>query len=183
MASPWQDVQQTSICVRERTNLNFTLLSTESVGMQTLEAGTFTDPERRARHAPPEAHVVQLAAQGAQAGFDVTETLSTGQLSKGHRQILVAAGEASMVCISAIAFHTLLELVGGQVIHELGEDCLSGIHPSLLTIGATSRHPAFAPGSAASNFKSKNESYTLSGVICARYSERPDFSRTLLSRG
>jgi hypothetical protein len=31
------------------------------------------------------------------------------------------------------------------VIHELGEDCLSGIHPSLLTICATRGHPEFAP--------------------------------------
>ena len=36
-----------------------------------------------------------------------------------------------MVRISAITLDTFLELVGGQVIHELGEDSLSGIHPSL----------------------------------------------------
>jgi hypothetical protein len=119
---------------------------------------------------------------GAQAGFDVAETLAVGQLSKGHHQILVAAGEAPMVRISAIALDTLLELVGRQVIQELGEDGLSDIHPSLLTIGAASGHPALAPGSAAINFKSKNESYTLSRVICDRYSERPDFSRTLLTQ-
>jgi hypothetical protein len=85
-----------------------------------------------------------------------------------------------MVRISAIALDTLLELVGRQVIQELGEDGLSGVHPSLLTIGAASGHPALALGSAAINFKSKNESYTLSRVICDRYSERLDFSRTLL---
>jgi hypothetical protein len=50
----------------------------------------------------------------------------------------------------------------------------------LLTIGAASGHPALAPGSAAINFKSKNESYTLSHVICVRYSEQLDFSRTPL---
>jgi hypothetical protein len=66
------------------------------------------------------------------------------------------------------------------VIHELGEDGLSGIHPSLLTIGDASSHPALAPGSAAILFKSKNESYTPSHVICDRYSEQPNFSRTLL---
>jgi hypothetical protein len=104
------------------------------------------------------------------------------QLSKGHRQILVAAGEAPMVRISAIALDTLLELVRGQVIQELEEDGLSSVHPSLLTIADASGHPALAPGSAAINFKSKNESYTLSRVICDRYSEQPDFSRTLLSQ-
>jgi hypothetical protein len=84
------------------------------------------------------------------------------------------------VRISAIALDTLLELVGGQVIHELGEDSLSGIHPSLSAIRAGRGHSALAPGSAAINFKSKTSSYMLSRVICDRYIERPDFSRTLL---
>jgi hypothetical protein len=85
-----------------------------------------------------------------------------------------------MVRISSITLDTLLELVGGQVIDELGEDSLSGIHPSLSKIRAASGHPALAPGSAAIQFKSKNESYTLSLVICDFYRGRPDFSRTLL---
>jgi hypothetical protein len=85
-----------------------------------------------------------------------------------------------MVRISAIALDTLLELVGGQVIHELGEDSLSGIHPSLSAIRAGRGHSVLAPGSTVINFKSKNASYTLSRVICDRYIERPDFSRTLL---
>jgi hypothetical protein len=80
-----------------------------------------------------------------------------------------------------MALNTLLELIGRQVIQELGEDGLAGVHPSLLTIGAANSHPALAPGSAAIIFKSKNESYTLSHVICDRYSEQPNFSRTLLA--
>ena len=67
------------------------------------------------------------------------------------------------------------------MIHELGEDSLSGIHPSLSAIRAGHGHSVLAPDSAAINFKSKNASYTLSRVICDRYSERPGFSRTLLS--
>jgi hypothetical protein len=66
------------------------------------------------------------------------------------------------------------------VIHELGEDSLSGIHPSLSAIRAGHGHSVLAPDSAAINSKSKNASYTLSRVICDRYSERPGFSRTLL---
>jgi hypothetical protein len=66
------------------------------------------------------------------------------------------------------------------MIHELGEDCLSGIHPSLSEIRAVSGHPALALGSAAIHFKSKNGSYTLSHAICDSYSEWPDFSRTPL---
>ena len=68
------------------------------------------------------------------------------------------------------------------MIHELGEDCLSGIHPSLLTIEDAIGHPTLAPCTSAVNFKSKNVSYNLSLVICRGYSDRPDFSRTLLRR-
>jgi hypothetical protein len=90
----------------------------------------------RAHHSSPKSHVVQLAAHRTQAGFDVAETLAVGQLSKGHRQKLAAAREAPMVRISAITLDALLKLVEGQVIHELGEHSLSGIHPSLSEIRA-----------------------------------------------
>jgi hypothetical protein len=50
-----------------------------------------------------------------------------------------------MVRISAIALDALLEIVGGQVIQGLGEDCLSGIHPSLSVIRAGCGHSAPAP--------------------------------------
>ena len=85
-----------------------------------------------------------------------------------------------MVRISSITLDTLLELVGGQVIQKLGEDGLSGIHPSLSAISVVGSHLPIAAGSADVIFKSKNESYTLSLVICDFYRGRPDFSRTLL---
>jgi hypothetical protein len=133
-------------------------------------------------YAPAEAHVVQLAAHGAQAGFDVAKTLAIGQLRKGYSQILVATGEASMVRISAIALDALLEIVGGQVIQGLGEDCLSGIHPSSSAISAIRSHLPIGAGYAGVNFKSKNESYPLRHVLCDDYGRCYDFSRTLLIR-
>jgi hypothetical protein len=60
-----------------------------------------------------------------------------------------------VVRISAIALDTLLELVGGQVIQELGEDGLSGIHPSLSAIGAIEGHSRPTPNPAVFNSKSK----------------------------
>jgi len=105
--------------------------------------------------------VVQLPAHRTQTGFDVAETLAVGQLSKGHCQILVAARKAPMMRISAITLNTFLELVEGQVIHELGEDSLSGIHPSLSEMRADGR--LSAPTSDCSGkFKSKNPSYLIS---------------------
>jgi hypothetical protein len=84
---------------------------------------------------------------------------------------MVAARETSVVRISAITLDALLELVGGQVIQELGEDGLSGIHPSLSAIGTACGHSTPVPDSAATNFKSKNESYQISRLICDGYSE------------
>jgi hypothetical protein len=92
-------------------------------------------------------------------------------LRKGHGQILVAARKTTMVRISAIALDALLELVRGQVIHELGEYGLSGIYPSLPAIGVVDSHSPIAAGSVDIDFKSKNESYKLSLLICDGYSK------------
>ena len=73
--------------------------------------------------------------------------------------------------ITTITIYALLKLVGGQVIQELGKDGLSGIHPSLSAIGAIEGQSRSAPDPVAFNFKSKNESYKLSHLICDGYSE------------
>jgi hypothetical protein len=59
------------------------------------------------------------------------------------------------VRISAITLDTLLELVRGQVIHELGENSLSGIHPSLSKIRADGCQSAPALDFAATNSNRK----------------------------
>ena len=61
-----------------------------------------------------------------------------------------------MMRISTIALDTLLELVGGQVIQELGEDGLSGIHPSFSAIRAPCAYAALAIASAAENSNRKS---------------------------
>jgi len=75
--------------------------------------------------------VVQLAAHRAEANLDIAKTLTISQLSESHRQILVAAREASVMRVTPIAQDTLLKLVRGQVLHELGEDRSTDMHPSL----------------------------------------------------
>ena len=85
-----------------------------------------------------------------------------------------------MVRISAITLDTLLELVGGQVIQELGEDGLSGIHPSLSEIRAHGHQSAPTRSFLAAIFKSKNPSYRISLSLSIGYAGQPDFSRTLL---
>jgi hypothetical protein len=48
------------------------------------------------------------------------------------------------VSITAITGHTLLKLVGGQVVHELSKNGLAGIHPSLSAIGQAARRAGFS---------------------------------------
>ncbi len=60
--------------------------------------------------------------QNQLARFDVTETLTEGQLSKSETKKLIDAGKASEFVIAVVARDALLELVGREVIHQLGED-------------------------------------------------------------
>jgi hypothetical protein len=52
------------------------------------------------------------------------------------------------VSITAITGHTLLKLVGGQVVHELSKNGLAGIHPSLSAIGQSARRSGLSPARA-----------------------------------
>jgi len=49
--------------------------------------------QRGARHRAPETHVVELATQGSQTGFDIAQALPVSELRECHGQILVPAGE------------------------------------------------------------------------------------------
>jgi len=58
------------------------------------------------------------------------------QLRESHGQILVPARERETppVTIAPITSYTLLKVVGGQVVYELGENSLVGIHAALSAI-------------------------------------------------
>src|SRR5215831_15719898 len=83
------------------------------------------------RHAAAESHVIQLAAHRPKASLDIAKALAISQLSERHRQILIAAREASPMSITAITRDALQEFVAGQMVHQLSEDSLTEIHPSL----------------------------------------------------
>ncbi len=109
------------------------------------------------RHATAEPHVVQFAAHRPQASLDTAKTLAVSQLSEDHRQILVATGEASVVRITLVAGDTLLKLIGGQMLHELGENSLTEIHLSLSAIGAARVGPLLASFFAGKSSNRKNQ--------------------------
>jgi hypothetical protein len=94
-----------------------------------LRRGGFVrEVKRGARYLPSKAHVVQLAAHGALAGFDLAQALAIDQLCKGHGQILVAARKAPMVRIAAIA----LDILPENVIGGAPQTRASGNRPSRL---------------------------------------------------
>ena len=75
-----------------------------------------------------DATVIQLGAQRAQTGFDVAQTLAPRQLSKSHDQKLFVSRERADAPIATIASDTLVELVFGQAVQQLGKDSATFVH-------------------------------------------------------
>ena len=91
--------------------------------------------QRVARDLAPEAHVVQLAVLGAQAGLDVAQAgldvaqaRPGGQLGERHAAELVLTAEASDAPVTVVAFDAAPKGVHRQVIHDLREDQFAGVH-------------------------------------------------------
>ena len=62
---------------------------------------------------------------------DVAQTFAKGQLGKGETKKLIEAGKAAEFAITLVPRHTLLKLVGRDVIHQLSEDKTADMHASL----------------------------------------------------
>src|SRR5262245_31118085 len=74
------------------------------------------------------AAVIELGAQGVQTRFDVPQALAPGQLSKGHDGELFVAGELARAEIAAVALHTFVEFVLGDVVQQLGKNGAAFVH-------------------------------------------------------
>ncbi len=73
-------------------------------------------------------HVIQPLGLGTQIDLDVAQRLAVGQLSKGHGQELVRAGEILNLVIAAVSGHASTESAQGQKRHELRENKLALVH-------------------------------------------------------
>jgi hypothetical protein len=71
-----------------------------------------------------------------------------------------------VVRIPAIALDTLLELVGGQVIQQLSEDSLTGIHPSLSAMTARTAVPVRRPVGAKTIQIEKCKRFRILFIMC-----------------
>ena len=87
--------------------------------------------QSRPRHLAAQAHVVQLASQATEAGFDIAQTFTIRQLRERHRRQLVPTGKPSEATVAAIPRHALLKFFARQVINQLRKNGASDIHPPL----------------------------------------------------
>jgi hypothetical protein len=78
--------------------------------------------QRAPGNGPPDAHVVELVRDSAQAGLDVAQAFTVGELGKCHDQELVAAGEGADTMVATIAANSAVERKAGSVLQQLREE-------------------------------------------------------------
>jgi hypothetical protein len=72
--------------------------------------------------------VIHFFGDGIQAGDDVSQTFSIGQLGECHDTKVVGAFEGLNFGIASIAINTSLKASPRNTIHELGEDEFALVH-------------------------------------------------------
>jgi hypothetical protein len=75
-----------------------------------------------------DAGVIELWAEGRQTGFDVAQTFAPGQLCKRQHEELFVGGQLADAEVAVVTGDTLVELVLGQEVEELGEDGATFVH-------------------------------------------------------
>jgi len=76
--------------------------------------------------------VIELALLCPQTGFDVPQALAVGQLSEGHAEILLEAGELFDLVVAVVTIDALMENMERKMLHHLRENELAGVHGSPL---------------------------------------------------
>jgi hypothetical protein len=75
-----------------------------------------------------DAHVIQAAGRGPQAGFNIPQALAEAQLRKSHAQKLIPTGKTPQPVVGFIARYTTPELVHRRVIHQLRKHQAAFVH-------------------------------------------------------
>src|ERR1039457_3417886 len=99
-----------------------------------------------------DAGVIEFRAEGRQTGFDVAQTFAPGQLGERQHEELFVSGQLADAEVTVVTGDTLVELVFGQEVEELGEDGATFAHK------VKNRQPAVAhPRGGVAELKSKND--------------------------
>jgi len=86
-------------------------------------------------------HVIQPLGLRTQIDLYVAQRLAVGQLSKGHGQELVHAGEVLDLVIASVSGHTSAKSAQGQKRHKLRENKLALVHGGPLRDDAKDHKP------------------------------------------
>ena len=101
--------------------------------------------------------VVEFLVKGVETDFNVAEALAIGQLSEGHAEELIEAGEAANSLIPVITGDATVELVFGKGVDELRKDVAVVEHePNPDALMANGKWLKATP-----KFRSKPENITL----------------------
>ena len=76
----------------------------------------------------PNTHVVEFVVLGSKAGFDVSQTLSIGQLGECHRPKLIKAGKTLDAEVTLIPLHATMKRFQRHEVHDLRKNQLARIH-------------------------------------------------------
>src|SRR5271169_3996172 len=85
-----------------------------------------------ARDAAAEAHVIELPLDGTQTGLDIAQAFAIGQLGEAKTKKLIQAGKAALSKIACVTRYAFLKLIGGEMLHHLGEDCSANQHAPIV---------------------------------------------------
>ena len=99
-----------------------------------------------------DAGVVEFRAEGRQAGFDVAQTFAPDQLGKRQHEELFISGEFADAAVAVVTGDTLVELVFGEEVEELGEDGATFVHKV-----ENRRNAGSHPQGIVAELKSKND--------------------------
>ena len=72
-----------------------------------------------ARDLGAKVHMVELGVLGSQAGLDIANALTLGELSESHAQVLVETGEAFDLVVTAVARDATAKRMEGEKVHHL----------------------------------------------------------------
>ena len=84
--------------------------------------------QRAAGSGLPDAGVIELGAEGRQTGFDVAQTFTPCELGERQHEELFISGEFADAAVAVVTGDTLVELVFGEEVEELGEDGATFVH-------------------------------------------------------
>ena len=85
-----------------------------------------------ARHSCLHSGMIEFGPDGPQTGFDIAQTLSPGELSKGHAIKLIETGKRADAMVALISIDAGLESPPRKEIHDLRENNSSLVHVWLL---------------------------------------------------